>query len=142
MTVIHPSVDSGVKEGFGQLWPADPWSASAKGQARQSESARQGRRRHHSLRLHPKGWEAGRGRPLPSSPVVPRANVTVLEMAQASHHRYRGDDSAARLQGLRQHMYGRIENKAHPFYGRLHPSERSRKPAPQLRDLRAICVLG
>jgi len=117
---LHPSIDSGVKKGSGSFAGGTlvcnctdrPVKVGIKGDVA-----------HNHACGCSKCWKPD-GAIFSVVAVVPRKNVTVLE---------NGDklsivDTSAVIQryackGCGAHMYGRIENKAHPFYGLdfIHP---------------------
>jgi S-(hydroxymethyl)glutathione synthase len=111
---IHPAVDNGVKPGRqdfagGTLvcrCAQSPVKVSIKGQIA-----------HNHICGCTKCWKP-EGALFSQVAVVPRDNLTVTENADKLEV---VDSSAAILRfackGCGVHMYGRIENKAHPFYG-------------------------
>src|SRR5258705_6218861 len=121
MTVhIHRSVDNGVKKGSGSFaggtWVCKctdkPVKVSIKGDVA-----------HNHACGCTQCWKPA-GATFSVVAVVPRDNVTVLENGDKLHI----IDTAAAIQRhackvCGTHMYGRIENKAHPFYGLdfIHP---------------------
>src|SRR6201988_5008263 len=111
---IHPSVDNGVKKGSpsfagGTLTcqrAKDPVTVSIKGNVA-----------HNHACGCTKCWKP-KGAMFAVVAVVPRDKLTVT----ASGKKLKVVDASATIQryactGCGVHMYGRIENKAHPFYG-------------------------
>ncbi|MDU1669638.1 MAG: GFA family protein, partial [Bradyrhizobium sp.] len=121
MTVhIHPYVDNGVKQGSGHFAGG---TLVCKCHDRPVKVAVKGDVAHNHACGCTKCWK-------PSSAtfsviaVVPRQNVTVLENGD----KLKIVDPSAVIQryactGCGTHMYGRIENTGHPFYGLdfIHP---------------------
>lgn len=132
MTVhIHPSVDGGVKQGSGHFAGGTlvckcsdkPVKVSVKGDVA-----------HNHACGCTKCWKPS-GATFSVVAVVPRENVTVLQNGD----KLRIVDQAATIQrhactGCGTHMFGRIENKGHAFYGLdfIHPElfEESGSAAP------------
>ena len=115
MTVhIHPSVDSGVKKGSGSFAGG---TLVCKCTDKPVKVGIKGDVAHNHVCGCTKCWKPD-GAIFSVVAVVPRDNVTVLENgdklqivdASATIQRH-----ACKVCGV--HMYGRIENKAHPFYG-------------------------
>ncbi|MGY3587083.1 S-(hydroxymethyl)glutathione synthase [Bradyrhizobium sp. USDA 4341] len=121
MTVhIHPSVDSGVKKDTGQF--AGGTLACKCNSARVKIDVKGDVAHNHACGCT-KCWKPA-GATFSVVAVVPRENVTVLENGD----KLKIVDPAAVIQrhactGCGTHMYGRIENKDHPFYGLdfIHP---------------------
>ena len=121
MTVhIHPSVDSGVKKGSGSFAGG---TLVCKCKDKQVKVGIKGDVAHNHACGCTKCWKPD-GAIFSVVAVVPRDNVTVLENGDKLHV----IDASATIQrhackGCGTHMYGRIENKAHPFYGLdfIHP---------------------
>src|SRR3981081_925624 len=122
MTVhIHPSIDSGVKKGSGSFAggtlvckckDGKPVKVGIKGDVAHNHAC--------GCTKCSKPERAD----LSVAAVVPRDSVTVLENGDKLHI----IDASAAIQRhackvCGTHMYGRIENKAHPFYGLdfIHP---------------------
>jgi S-(hydroxymethyl)glutathione synthase len=121
MTVhIHPSIDSGVKKGSGNFAGGTlvckctdkPVKVGVKGDVA-----------HNHACGCTQCWKP-EGATFAVIAVVPRDNVTVLENGD----KLRVIDASATIQRhackvCGAHMYGRIENKGHPFYGLdfIHP---------------------
>jgi len=111
---IHPSVDSGVKKGSGSFAGG---TLVCKCKDRPVKIGIKGDVAHNHACGCTKCWKP-EGAVFSVVAVVPRDNLSVLE---------NGDkravvDPAAVIQryackGCGTHMYGRIENKGHPFYG-------------------------
>jgi len=111
---IHPSVDSGVKKGSGSFAGG---TLVCKCKDRPVKIGIKGDVAHNHACGCTKCWKP-EGAVFSVVAVVPRDNLSVLE---------NGDklaivDPAAAIQrcackGCGTHMYGRIENKGHPFYG-------------------------
>jgi len=114
VTAIHPSVDQGVKPGTkdfagGTLvckCAQNPVVVTVKGQSA-----------HNHICGCTKCWKPA-GSLFAMIAVVPRETVTVTENAD----KLAIVDASASIQrhackGCGAHMYGRIENKGHPFYG-------------------------
>jgi S-(hydroxymethyl)glutathione synthase len=121
MTVrMHPSIDSGVKPGSGSFTGG---TLVCKCKERPVKVGIKGDVAHNHACGCTKCWKPD-GAVFSVVAVVPRENVTVLENgdklqlvdASAAIQRY-----ACKACGA--HMYGRIENKGHPFYGLdfIHP---------------------
>ena len=115
MTVqMHPSIDSGVKKGSGSFGGG---TLVCKCRDKPVKVGIKGDVAHNHACGCTKCWKPD-GATFSVVAVVPRENVTVLE---------NGDklgivDTSATIQryackGCGAHMYGRIENKGHPFYG-------------------------
>jgi S-(hydroxymethyl)glutathione synthase len=117
---IHPSVDNGVKKGSGNFSGENlvckckdkPVKVEIKGDVSYSHA-----------RGCTKCWKPA-GAVFSVVAVAPRENVTVLENGEKLHT----IDSSAAIQRRAcnvcgTHMYGRIENEGHPFYGLdfIHP---------------------
>lgn len=111
---IHPSVDNGVKPGAGNFaggtltckCASAPVTVSIKGNSA-----------HNHVCGCTKCWKP-QGALFSMVAVVPRDNLSVT----ANANKLKIVDSSAAIQryacaGCGVHMYGRIENKAHPFYG-------------------------
>jgi S-(hydroxymethyl)glutathione synthase len=118
MTVqIHPSVDSGLKKGSGSFAGG---TLVCKCKDRPVKVGIKGDVAHN----HACGCTKPDGAIFSVVAVVPRENVTELENADKLHI----VDASAAIQrhackACGTHMYGRIENKGHPFYGLdfIHP---------------------
>ena len=121
MTVhIHPSIDNGVKKGSGSFAGG---TLVCKCKDKPVKVGIKGDVAHNHACGCSKCWKPA-GATFSVVAVVPRDNVTVLENgdklqiidASAAIQRH-----ACKVCGT--HMYGRIENKAHPFYGLdfIHP---------------------
>ena len=133
MTVhIHPSVDSGVKKGSGSF-SGGTLVCKCKDRPVTVVHTRAGAHNHACGCT--KCWKPD-GAVFSVVAVVPRENVTVLENGDKLHV----VDASATIQRhacrvCGTHMYGRIENKAHPFYGLdfIHPElfTESGSAAPQ-----------
>jgi S-(hydroxymethyl)glutathione synthase len=117
---IHPSLDQGVKPGGSNFaggtlvckCTQDPVKVAIKGQVA-----------HNHACGCTKCWKPA-GALFSVVAVVPRDNVQVV----ANEHKLRVVDPSATIQryactACGVHMYGRIENKSHPFYGLdfIHP---------------------
>jgi S-(hydroxymethyl)glutathione synthase len=121
MTVhIHPSVDSGVKKGTGHFAGG---TLVCKCQDKPVKVGIKGDVAHNHACGCTKCWKPD-GAIFSVVAVVPRDNVSVLENGD----KLRVIDTAAAIQrhacqACGTHMYGRIENKEHPFYGLdfIHP---------------------
>jgi S-(hydroxymethyl)glutathione synthase len=121
MTVhIHPSVDNGVKAGSGHFAGG---TLVCKCQDRPVKVAITGDVAHNHACGCTKCWKPDSAT-FSVVAVVPRDNVKVLENGD----KLKIVDSSATIQRhacsvCGTHMYGRIENKAHPFYGLdfIHP---------------------
>jgi S-(hydroxymethyl)glutathione synthase len=115
MTVhIHPSVDNGVKQGSGNFAGG---TLVCKCQDRPVKIGIKGDVAHNHACGCTKCWKPD-GVAFSVVAVVPRENVTVLENGD----KLQIVDSSAAIQRYAckecgTHMYGRIENTAHPFYG-------------------------
>ena len=121
MTVhIHPSVDSGVKKGSGSFAGG---TLVCKCADRPVKVGIKGDVAHNHACGCTKCWKP-EGATFSVVAVVPRQNVTVLENGD----KLQIVDTSAAIQrhackACGTHMYGRIENKGHPFYGLdfIHP---------------------
>jgi S-(hydroxymethyl)glutathione synthase len=121
MTVhIHPSVDSGIKKGSGNFAGG---TLVCKCKDRPVKVGIKGDVAHNHACGCSKCWKP-EGAIFSVVAVVPRENVTVLENGDKLHV----VDASATIQRhackvCGTHMFGRIENKAHPFYGLdfIHP---------------------
>ena len=121
MTVhIHPSVDGGVKKGSGSFAGG---TLVCKCKDRPVKVAITGDVAHNHACGCTKCWKPD-GAAFSVVAVVPRDNVKVIENGD----KLKIVDTAAAIQrhactGCGVHMYGRIENKGHPFYGLdfIHP---------------------
>jgi len=121
MTVhIHPSVDGGVKQGSGHFAGG---TLVCKCQDKPVKIGIKGDVAHNHACGCTKCWKPN-GATFSVVAVVPRENVTVQENGD----KLKIVDQAAVIQryactGCGTHMYGRIENKGHPFYGLdfIHP---------------------
>ncbi|WP_426442181.1 S-(hydroxymethyl)glutathione synthase [Bradyrhizobium genosp. P] len=121
MTVhIHPSIDNGVKPGSGHFAGG---TLVCKCADKQVKVGVKGDVAHNHACGCTKCWKP-EGATFAVIAVVPRENVSVLENGDKLHV----VDAAATIQrhackGCGTHMYGRIENKGHPFYGLdfIHP---------------------
>src|SRR5580700_5763493 len=121
MTVhIHPSIDSGVKKGSGSFAGG---TLVCKCKDKPVKVGVKGDVAHNRACGCTKCWKP-EGAIFSVVAVVPRDNVTVLENGDKLHI----IDTSATIQRhackvCGTHMYGRIENKAHPFYGLdfIHP---------------------
>jgi len=121
MTVhIHPSVDNGVKQGSGHFAGG---TLVCKCQDRPVKVAVTGDVAHNHACGCTKCWKP-QGATFSVVAVVPRDNVKVIENGD----KLKVVDSAATIQRhacsvCGTHMYGRIENKGHAFYGLdfIHP---------------------
>ena len=132
MTVhIHPSVDGGIKQGSGHFAGG---TLVCKCSDRPVKVGIKGDVAHNHVCGCTKCWKPD-GATFAVIAVVPRENVTVLENGD----KLRVVDQTAAIQrhactGCGTHMYGRIENKGHPFYGLdfIHPElfEESGSAAP------------
>jgi S-(hydroxymethyl)glutathione synthase len=133
MTVhIHPSVDNGVKQGSGNFAGG---TLVCKCQDNPVKVGIKGDIAHNHACGCTKCWKP-EGASFSVVAVVPRDNVTVLENGD----KLRVVDPSATIQRhacrvCGTHMYGPIENKAHPFYGLtfIHPElfTESGSAAPQ-----------
>ena len=121
MTVhIHPSVDNGVKQGSGSFAGG---TLVCRCQDRPVKVGIKGDVAHNHACGCTKCWKP-EGAIFSVVAVVPRENVTVLENGD----KLQIVDTSAAIQryackSCGTHMYGRIENKGHPFYGLdfIHP---------------------
>jgi S-(hydroxymethyl)glutathione synthase len=121
MTVhIHPSVDNGVKQGSGHFAGG---TLVCKCHDRPVKVGIKGDVAHNHACGCTKCWKPS-GATFSVVAVVPRQNVTVLENGD----KLKIVDASAVIQryactGCGTHMYGRIENTGHPFYGLdfIHP---------------------
>src|SRR6202051_3636497 len=121
MTVhTHPSIDSGVKKGSGSFAGETPL---CKCKDKPVKVGIKGDVAHNHACGCTKCWKP-EGATFSVVAVVPRENVTVLENGD----KLQIVDASATIQrhackACGTHMYGRIENKAHPFYGLdfIHP---------------------
>jgi S-(hydroxymethyl)glutathione synthase len=121
MTVhIHPSVDGGVKQGSGHFAGG---TLVCKCSDKRVKVAIKGDVAHNHACGCTKCWKPD-GATFSVVAVVPRDSVTVLENGD----KLKIVDTAATIQrhactGCGTHMYGRIENKGHAFYGLdfIHP---------------------
>jgi S-(hydroxymethyl)glutathione synthase len=117
---IHPSVDNGVKKGSGSFAGG---TLVCKCKDKPVKVAITGDVAHNHACGCTKCWKP-EGAAFSVVAVVPRDNVKVLENGD----KLKVVDSSAAIQryactGCGTHMYGRIENKAHPFHGLdfIHP---------------------
>jgi S-(hydroxymethyl)glutathione synthase len=113
-TSIHPSVDQGVKPGAANFAGG---TLACKCSNDQVTVAIKGNCAHNHVCGCTKCWKP-RGALFSMVAVVSRDNVSVT----ANQQKLKIVDSAAPIQryactGCGVHMYGRIENKGHPFYG-------------------------
>src|SRR6266403_1865604 len=138
MTIhIHPTVDNGVKQGSGNFAGG---TLVCKCQDRPVKVGIRGDVAHNHACGCTKCWKPD-GAIFSVVAVVPRDNVKVLENGD----KLQVVDASAAIQRhackvCGTHMYGRIENKAHPFYGLTSSIPNcSRKPGLPLRDLRHLC---
>ncbi len=132
MTVhIHPSVDGGVKQGSGHFAGG---TLVCKCSDKPVKVGVKGDVAHNHACGCTKCWKP-EGATFAVIAVVPRENVTVLQNGD----KLRIVDQAATIQrhactGCGTHMFGRIENKGHAFYGLdfIHPElfEESGSAAP------------
>ncbi|MGM4888663.1 S-(hydroxymethyl)glutathione synthase [Tardiphaga sp. 20_F10_N6_6] len=132
MTVhIHPSVDGGVKQGSGHFAGG---TLVCKCSDKPVKVGVKGDVAHNHACGCTKCWKPS-GATFSVVAVVPRENVTVLQNGD----KLRIVDQAATIQrhactGCGTHMFGRIENKGHAFYGLdfIHPElfEESGSAAP------------
>src|SRR2546430_9659422 len=121
MTVhIHPSVDSGVKKGSGNFTSG---TLVCKCKDKPVKVGIKGDVAHNHACGCTKCWKP-EGATFSVVAVVPRENVAVLENGD----KLQIVDTSAAIQryackACGTHMYGRIENKGHPFYGLdfIHP---------------------
>ena len=115
MTVqLHPSIDSGVKKGSGSFAGG---TLVCKCQDKPVKVGIKGDVAHNHACGCTKCWKPA-GATFSVVAVVPRDSVSVLENGDKLHI----VDAAAAIQrhackACGTHMYGRIENKGHPFYG-------------------------
>lgn len=133
MTVhIHPSVDNGVKKGSGQFTGG---ILACKCTDKKVKVAVKGDVAHNHACGCSKCWKPA-GATFAVIAVVPSQNVKVMENGDKLHV----VDTSATIQRhackvCGTHMFGRIENKAHPFYGLdfIHPElfEESGSAAPE-----------
>ena len=119
-TRLHPSIDSGVKKGSGNF---SGGTLVCKCKDRPVKVGIKGDVAHNHACGCTKCWKPD-GAVFSVVAVVPRQNVTVLENGD----KLQIVDPSAVIQryackACGAHMYGRIENKAHPFYGLdfIHP---------------------
>ena len=139
MTVhIHPSVDNGVKKGSGNFAGG---TLVCKCKDRPVKVGIKGDVAHNHACGCTKCWKP-EGAIFSVVAVVPRDNVSVLENGDKLHV----IDASAAIQRhackvCGTHMFGRIENKAHPFYGLdfIHPELFYGSPVRLLRNLRRSC---
>jgi S-(hydroxymethyl)glutathione synthase len=117
---IHPSVDGGVKKGSGHFAGG---TLTCKCKDHPVKVGIKGDVAHNHACGCTKCWKPA-GAHFSVVAVVPRDNVTVLENGDKLHV----VDESATIQRhackvCGTHMYGRIENKGHPFYGLdfIHP---------------------
>jgi len=117
---IHPLVDNGVRKGTGQF---SGGTLVCKCKDKPVKVGIKGDVAHNHACGCTKCWKP-QGAMFSVVAVVPRQNLTVLE----NGNKLKIVDSSATIQrhactGCGVHMYGRIENKAHPFYGLdfIHP---------------------
>ena len=121
MTVhIHPSIDNGVKKGSGTFAGG---TLVCKCKDKPVKVGIKGDVAHNHACGCTQCWKPD-GATFSVVAVVPRENVTVLENGDKLHI----IDASKTIQRhackvCGTHMYGRIENKAHPFYGLdfIHP---------------------
>jgi S-(hydroxymethyl)glutathione synthase len=121
MTVhIHPSVDHGVKKGSGNFAGG---TLVCKCKDRPVKVSIKGDVAHNHACGCTKCWKP-EGATFAVVAVVPRENVSILENGDKLHI----IDTSATIQRnackvCGTHMFGRIENKSHPFYGLdfIHP---------------------
>ena len=117
---IHPSLDNGIKQGSGGFAGG---TLVCKCEDEPVKIGIQGDVAHNHASGCTKCWKP-EGAAFSMVAVVPRDKVTVIEHGD---HLHIVDTSAAiqryACEECGTHMYGRIENKAHPFYGLdfLHP---------------------
>ena len=133
MTVhIHPSVDNGVKKGSGHFTGG---ILACKCTDKKVKVAVKGDVAHNHACGCSKCWKPA-GATFAVIAVVPSQNVKVMENGDKLHV----VDTSATIQRhackvCGTHMFGRIENKAHPFYGLdfIHPElfEESGSAAPE-----------
>ena len=120
MTALHPSIDNGLKQGTGHFAGG---TLVCKCKDHQVKVGVKGDVAHNHACGCTKCWKP-EGATFSVVAVVPRQNVTVLENGD----KLQIVDPSAVIQryackACGTHMYGRIENKAHPFYGLdfIHP---------------------
>ncbi len=121
MTVaLHPSIDNGLKQGSGSFAGG---TLACKCKDHQVKIGVKGDVAHNHACGCSKCWKP-EGAIFSVVAVVPRDNVSVLENGD----KLQVIDAAAAIQRhacqvCGTHMYGRIENKGHPFYGLdfIHP---------------------
>jgi S-(hydroxymethyl)glutathione synthase len=140
MTVgLHPSIDSGVKKGSGSFAGG---TLVCKCEDKPVKVGIKGDVAHNHACGCTKCWKP-EGATFSVVAVVPRENVTVLENGD----KLQIVDTSAAIQryackACGTHMYGRIENKGHPFYGLdfIHPElfQEEGSAAPGFAD----CVVG
>jgi len=111
---IHPSVDKGVKQGDANFAGGDLTCKCANGQVVVNLG---GQTAHNHVCGCTKCWKPA-GAVFSVVAVVPRDKVTVKQNGE----KLRVVDESAAIQrhactGCGVHMYGRVENKGHPFYG-------------------------
>jgi len=117
---IHPLLDKGIRKGSGQFTGG---TLVCKCKDKPVKVGIKGDVAHNHACGCTKCWKP-QGALFSLVAVVPRQNVTVLENGD----KLKIVDTSATIQrhactGCGVHMYGRIENKAHPFYGLdfIHP---------------------
>ena len=117
---IHPSIDNGLKQGSGSFAGG---TLACKCKDHQVKVGIKGDVAHNHACGCTKCWKP-QGAMFSVVAVVPRQNVTVLENGD----KLQIVDASAVIQrhackACGTHMYGRIENKNHPFYGLdfIHP---------------------
>ncbi|TPQ41894.1 S-(hydroxymethyl)glutathione synthase [Bradyrhizobium guangdongense] len=117
---LHPSIDNGLKQGTGHFAGG---TLVCKCKDHQVKVGIKGDVAHNHACGCTKCWKPA-GATFSVVAVVPRQNVTVLENGD----KLQVVDPSAVIQrhackGCGTHMYGRIENKGHPFYGLdfIHP---------------------
>ena len=120
MTALHPSIDNGLKQGTGHFAGG---TLACKCKDHQVKVGIKGDVAHNHACGCTKCWKP-QGATFSVVAVVPRQNVTVLENGD----KLQIVDASAVIQrhackACGTHMYGRIENKNHPFYGLdfIHP---------------------
>jgi S-(hydroxymethyl)glutathione synthase len=111
---LHPSIDNGLKQGSGSFAGG---TLVCKCKDHQVKVGIKGDVAHNHACGCTKCWKPS-GANFSVVAVVPRQNVTVLENGD----KLKIVDPSAVIQryactGCGTHMYGRIENKGHPFYG-------------------------
>jgi S-(hydroxymethyl)glutathione synthase len=114
MTSLHPSIDNGLKQGTGHFAGG---TLACKCKDHQVKIGIKGDVAHNHACGCTKCWKP-QGANFSVVAVVPRQNVTVLENGD----KLQIVDASAVIQrhackACGTHMYGRIENKNHPFYG-------------------------